>query len=85
MRNLLSEEELEAIGSSEASSEATSCKICLVAQVTMTLQPCNHACVCAACMLRLRRYAARSPTAATEVLRCPVCRAAVQGCQRVYL
>lgn len=76
----LSEAELQAIGSSDASSEETCCKVCLRSQVTTCLQPCGHAALCAPCLLQLSRASAPS-----VLPLCPICRETVRGCQRVFL
>ena len=75
----LSDQELLAIGSQEATCREMSCKVCLRAQVSTSLQPCGHACLCAPCLLSIKQAAHPGPCT------CPMCRASVEGCQRVYL
>ena len=80
LHHWLSEAELEAIAVSDGSTEETSCKICLRSQTTISLQPCGHACLCAPCLLQIKRAAPANALPA-----CPICRETVQGCQRVFL
>ena len=49
---------------------ATECKICFDAEWGVMLVPCRHVCVCRGC--------------AEQLLRCPVCRAAVQAREAVF-
>jgi hypothetical protein len=72
----LSRAELEQIPSSRAASDAVSCKICMDAQVTVSLLPCKHACTCARCLIQLMDRGEA---------RCPVCRRRIEGAQRVYI
>ena len=80
LHHWLSEAELEAIAVSDASSEEMCCKICLRSQTTCSLQPCGHACLCAPCLLSIKRAAGADTLPA-----CPICRETVQGCHRVFL
>ncbi len=57
--------------------EARTCAVCLDAPKECALQPCGHACVCAACAAALL---ARPGGGA-----CPLCRAVVTSVARVYL
>jgi hypothetical protein len=55
----------------EEERDAKLCAVCLDAPKECALQPCAHACVCAAC--------------AATLAACPVCRTPVASVSRVYV
>ena len=80
-RGFLPDAELARIEATRAAAEETACKVCLDAQTTIALLPCGHACMCAACTLRLRQRASQT----MEPVRCPICRLPTTGCIRTFI
>lgn len=80
----LPDEELRAIAHTAAASDCVTCAVCLERQISVSLQPCGHACLCGACARQIRHGAGARATGSAPPL-CPVCRRPATGCHRVFL
>lgn len=75
----LSLAEVEALRDTPAEPEEPTCKVCLVNKVVVALQPCGHACLCAACCSSVLRG---DGTVSSSL--CPVCRSPVSQVLRLF-
>jgi hypothetical protein len=63
----------------EAQEAIMQCIVCQDAVRSVALKPCGHLACCEACFARLQQDASRCSSGRSSGLKCPVCRADVQG------